>query len=138
MTAPPNTPGRSGPLQFCDGCGDRVPRLDEEGRCELCQEIDARLDAHVVSAMADLTERFVDLALCYLHPDDVREIVDRIAPESEPFGPRLREVYETSHRFVEARERLKGHSEQSATVCAVARSGVWWRSLRRPGRRAAR
>jgi hypothetical protein len=93
------------PLLWCEGCGDRVEKLDAEGRCPLCQEVDARLDAHVGSAMADLTERFVDLALCYLHPADVRQIVDDAAPENEPYGRRLAEVYETSHRFVEARER---------------------------------
>jgi hypothetical protein len=95
------------PLQWCEGCGDRVPRVDAEGRCPLCQEIDARLDAHVASAMADLVERFAELAVCYLHPDDVRELVDGVVAESDglPSGPRLREVYERSHRFVEARER---------------------------------
>jgi hypothetical protein len=94
-------------LLWCEGCGDRVPRLDEEGRCPLCEEVDARLDAHVASAMADLVERFSELAVCYLHPDDVREIVDHTVAEYDgpPSGPRLREVYERSHRFVEARER---------------------------------
>jgi hypothetical protein len=92
-------------LVWCEGCGDRVERLGATGFCALCEEIDARLEAHIASVAADLTERIADLLLCYLHPADVHEIVDRVAPEYEPAEPRLREVYEHSHRFVEGRER---------------------------------
>jgi hypothetical protein len=99
------TADSNAPLLWCHACGDRVPRLDAEGRCELCQEIDARLEAHVGSVVADLTGRFLELALCYLHPEDIRETLDDLAPEMEPSAPRLRDVYEASHRFVEARDR---------------------------------
>jgi hypothetical protein len=39
------------------------------------EEIDARMDAHVGSAMEDFAERVIGLCLDYLHPDDVLGIV---------------------------------------------------------------
>jgi hypothetical protein len=98
-------PGPTPPLHWCDGCGDRVQRLGPSGVCALCEEVDLRLEAHIGSAMADLAERAVELALCYLHPDDVREIVERVAGEREPAAPPLRDVFDRSHAFVAARER---------------------------------
>lgn len=93
------------PLLWCHGCGDRVQRLGRDDLCGLCEEVDARLEAHVGAAMADLVERFAELALPYLHPDDLHEIIDRIAVEHQPPQPRLREVYDRAHRYVDARER---------------------------------
>jgi hypothetical protein len=63
---------------------DRVPRLDSHGRCPLCEAIDAGLDANVGSVVEDMTERVLELVLCYLNPDDVREMVDTLASEMEP------------------------------------------------------
>jgi hypothetical protein len=81
-----------------------VSRLNAEGFCGLCEEVDARLDAHVASAVADLTERFAELILCYLHVEDVCSIV-RAADEGEPKAARLGDVYERSYSYVQARDR---------------------------------
>jgi hypothetical protein len=104
-------------LVLCHSCGDRVPRLGPDDLCPLCEEIDARVEAQLASAMADYADHAIGVALDYLHPDDVREIVDR--GEQERGGPpgdagRLKHVYARADRFLEVRSaraerRRDGH-----------------------------
>jgi hypothetical protein len=47
-----------------------MPERDEDA------EVRARVDAGVGAAMADFADRVVSIAVDYLHPDDVRQILD--------------------------------------------------------------
>jgi hypothetical protein len=93
-------------LLWCHGCGDWVERLSEDDLCGLCNELDARLDAHVGAAMEEYAERAIAIALDYLHPDDVAVVVERVLEErgdGRDAVPRLRDRFARSHAFIDAR-----------------------------------
>jgi hypothetical protein len=47
-----------------------MPERDEDA------EVGARVDAGVGAAMADFADRVISIAVDYLHPEDVRQILD--------------------------------------------------------------
>jgi hypothetical protein len=93
-------------LVWCHGCGDWVERLSADDLCGLCDELDARLDAHVGAALEEYAERAISIALDYLHPDDVAVVVERVLEErgeDRDVVPRLRDRFARSHAFIDAR-----------------------------------
>lgn len=91
---------------WCHSCGDHVEQLGDDGLCPLCQEIEARLEARVGAAMEDYATQAIGVALDYLHPDDVRGIVERVIAERGRDWtdvPRLKERHERAHRYIDLR-----------------------------------
>lgn len=90
-------------LLWCHGCGAMVQRLGADELCVQCEEIDARLASHMGAAAQDLTERMLELALNYLHPDDVRDALCRLSAERDPATEPLSVLHGRSHAFVGVR-----------------------------------
>lgn len=121
---------------WCHGCGDRVAELGFDDLCPLCEEVDARLDAHLGSAARDLAERLIELSLDYLNPQDVRAVLDECVAERTGSPAPLDELFERSFHYVDARaqrantrvqsEAPMGSIEQESFTC-----GAVWRRLRR-------
>lgn len=109
-------------LRWCHGCGDWVARLYEDDLCILCEEVDARMDAHVGAAMEDYAERAIGVVLDYLHPEDVQRVIARILEDRGGTGEeirRLRERFGRSQAFVD--ERARRAREREAEREAPAR-----------------
>jgi hypothetical protein len=90
-------------LHWCHGCGDRVVQLGFDDLCSNCEELDARLEAHLGSAARDLAERLIELSLDYLNPADVRAVLEECVGERTGSPAPLDELFERSHRFTDAR-----------------------------------
>jgi hypothetical protein len=93
-------------LVLCHSCGDYVDGLGFDDLCILCEEIEARVEAQLASAMVDYADHAIGVALDYLHPEDVRAIVDRGVEERggpRGEGGRLRDIYERAHQFIDSR-----------------------------------
>jgi hypothetical protein len=93
-------------LLWCHGCGDEVEQLGYDDLCILCEEIDARVEAQLASAIVDYADHAIGVALDYLHPDDVRTIIDRgvAARGGAPGdGARLQAIDDRAHAFLDRR-----------------------------------
>jgi hypothetical protein len=87
-----------------------MPERDEDA------EVRARVDAGVGAAMADFADRVVSIAVDYLHPDDVRQILDEHVTwrieSAEARGEAVEWPRRNHERFQNARE-LRARQEGS-------------------------
>jgi hypothetical protein len=67
---------RADGAQRCQGCAGAAPALSRDGYCLICDEVRVRMDAALGAAMIEFADRAVSIALDYLHPDDVRTVVE--------------------------------------------------------------